>query len=286
MKPNRVLQIVIHMIIVIVIMFLAMVGGSVASDIFSTGHVLIDNLINTAVYIGITLSVGLLYARYILHFTCKEIGVRFKSPQWKWIITGICLPLALTLFYILFADGQIVKNDNAESLNFYLMNAIIYVGLPAGICEEFIFRGLIMHMFEREWNRTAAIVVPSVLFALMHTFNMRLGIVDFLLLLVAGSAVGIMFSLITLQSKTIWSSAVVHALWNIVILGGVFIVESPESGLTANFLYRYELSGSNIFLTGGRFGIESSLPAIIGYCLVSAMALRLLKKKSKRKRKH
>lgn len=286
MDPDKSKQgflIIIHIIALIAIMLLALFGGSIVSYILSTNNVILDNLIYTVVYIGITLSIGLLYAKYILHFTCKEIGVCSKAPEWKWIFTGICLPLAVTAFYLLFTDGQIVKNDNAENLWFYLANALIYVGLSAGICEEFIFRGLIMHMLEREWNRTIAIVVPSVLFAFMHTINMRLGLVDFLLLLAAGSAVGIMFSLIAFQSGTIWSSAAVHALWNIVIIGGVFVVESPDNGLTANFFYRYELSGSNILLTGGRFGIESALPAIIGYCLVSIMALFLMKKKSKHK---
>lgn len=286
MKPNKLKQgflIIIHMIAIIAIMLLALFGGGFVSSIFSTDNVILDNLIYTVVYIGVTLSAGLLYAKYILHFSCKETGVCFKAHQWKWIFTGICLPLAVTAFYLIFTDGQIVKNDNAANPWFYLLNAFIYAGLSAGICEEFIFRGLIMRMLEREWNRTMATVIPSVLFAFMHTINMRLGLVDFLLLLAAGSAVGIMFSLIAFQSGTIWASAIVHALWNIVIIGGVFVIESPDNGLTADFFYRFELSSSNVLLTGGRFGIESALPAVTGYCLVSAMALFLMKKDIKTK---
>lgn len=285
-KSRHSLLIILHIIAVIAIMVIAMSAGSVASNILSANNAAFDNLIYTAVYIGVTLSAGLLYAKYVLHFDCEEIGVCLKAPQWKWVFIGICLPLAVTVFYLVFTDGRIVKNDNAAGLLFYLVNAVIYAGLSAGVCEEFIFRGLIMRMLAREWNRTVAIVVPSVLFALMHTFNMRLGIVDFLLLLVAGSTVGIMFSLIAFQSGTIWAGAAVHALWNAVILGGVFIIESPASGLTANFFYRYELSSSNILLTGGRFGIEAALPAITGYCLVSAIAFFLLIKRPNNKKLH
>ncbi len=159
-----------------------------------------------------------------------------------------------------------------------MINAIFPVGLASGVCEEFIFRGLIMRTIERQWNKTAAVLAPSVLFALMHTLNMRLEFIDMLLLITAGTSVGVMFSLIALQSGTIWSGAIVHSLWNAIILGGVLIVEVPANGITTNSLYRYELLSTNVLLTGGRFGIESAFPAIMGYCLVSAMALTLLKK--------
>ena len=138
MKPNKSKQgllIIIHIIVVIAIMIFALFGGSIVSGILSTNNVILDNLIYTVVYIGITLSTGILYAKYVLHFTCKEIGVCFKGLQWKWIFTGICLPLAVTAFYLLFTDGQIVKNDNAANLWFYLVNALVYDGLSPGICE-------------------------------------------------------------------------------------------------------------------------------------------------------
>ena len=137
-----------------------------------------------------------------------------------------------------------------------------------------------MRTLERRWNSAAAVLVPSVLFALMHTFNMHLGFVDMLLLIVAGTSVGVMFSLIALQSGTIWSSAVVHALWNAITFGGI-IIEAPGNEAAKDFIYKYELLDTNILLTGGRFGIESALPAIIGYLLVCAIAFMLIRKASK-----
>lgn len=284
MKQNKLrnsVLLALHIIAFLAIMIIAQLGGDAASNIVSVnGYV--DNLIFTVVYIGITLSVGLLYAKYILHFSCEEIGVCLKAPQLKWIITAFALPLAVMVFYLIFADGELVKNNNAGGISYFLFSAIFYVGISAGVCEEFIFRGLIMRTLERKWNKAAAVFVPSILFAFIHTINMRLNPVDMLLLLVAGTAVGVMFSLIALQSGTIWSSAIVHSVWNAIIIGGVFIIEAPASGLTANFFYRYELTGTNVLITGGRFGIESALPAIIGYCLVSVMAFVFLKKQSEK----
>lgn len=282
-KKTKSIFIILHIIAVMAIMMIALFSGGVVSNLLPIDNISLKNLVSTVVYIGLTLSAGLLYAKYVLHFSFEEIGARFKIPQLKWIITALLLPLAITAFYLAFADGQLVKNDSAESISFYLIYAIFPVGLASGICEEFIFRGLIMRTLERQWNRTAAVLAPSVLFALIHTLNMRLGVVDMLLLIAAGTSVGVMFSLIALQSGTIWSSAIVHALWNAIILGGVFIIEVPTNGITTNFLYRYELLNTNVLLTGGRFGIESALPAIIGYCLVSAIAFTLLKKQLRKR---
>lgn len=198
----------------------------------------------------------------------------------KWMVAAFVLPMAVTAFYLIFTDGQLVKNDTTGGKLFYLIDAICYTGIAPGICEEFIFRGLIMRTLERKWNKTVAVLAPSVLFALMHTLNMQLGFVDMLLLITAGTSVGVMFSLIALQSGTIWSGAAVHSVWNAIILGGVLTIESPANGMPVDFLYRYELNSTNILLTGGRFGIESSLPAIMGYCVVSAIAFMLLKKQA------
>ncbi len=283
MKQNKdkIIFIILHSIAAIAIMIIALFGGDMISNIVPNDSPVLKSIISTVGYIGITLSLGLPYAKYVLRFGFDEIGVCFKAPQLKWIAVGFILPLAITAFYLIFTDGQLIKNNNAASIMPCLINAIFPIGLASGICEEFIFRGLIMRTVERRWNSVAAALVPSVLFALMHTINMRLGFVDMLLLVVAGTAVGLMFSLIALQSGTIWSSAIVHALWNSITLGGI-IIEVPANGTATDFIYKYELLNTNILLTGGKFGIESALPAIIGYLLVSAIAFVLIGKTSKR----
>lgn len=278
---KKIIFVILHIIAVISLMFCAMFCADIASNILSFNNGAFDDIVYTVIYISVTLSLGLLYAKYVLHFRFEEIGVCKKPPQLKCIAVGFCLPLAVTAFYLIFTDGSITS-DNAR-LYLHIIDALFPTGIAAGICEEFIFRGLIMRIFEKKWNRAAAIFIPSFLFAALHILNIRMNSVDILQVLIAGTAVGVMFSLITYQSGSIWSSAIVHALWNAVILGGVFIIESPADGLSVYYFYRYELHSSNILLTGGRFGIEAALPAVIGYCIVSAIAFILLMKQSDKK---
>ena len=89
--------------------------------------------------------------------------------------------------------------------------------------------------------------------------------------------VGIMFSLILLESGSFWNNALVHALWNMSTIG--LIHTGTESSDLA--VYTYVLKSGNFFITGGDFGIEASVIAIAGYIAVSLIAFLMIKKKGK-----
>ena len=102
-------------------------------------------------------------------------------------------------------------------------------------------------------------------------------IVDIIVLVIAGTAVGIMFSLIAMESGSIWASAIVHGLWNLVIIGGILEISAEP----LSSIFTYTLTSRSTLLTGGAFGIESSLPSIVGYGIVICVALARLKRLSK-----
>ena len=126
-----------------------------------------------------------------------------------------------------------------------------------------------MSAIEKWYNKKVASIVPSLLFGFVHILGMDFDLLSCMLVIFAGTMVGIMFSLIASETKSIWNSAIVHAVWNIVILGGFIWIgtEFDEYSLCS-----YVLDTKSFILTGGEFGIESSLIAVIGYCLVSILA--------------
>jgi hypothetical protein len=101
--------------------------------------------------------------------------------------------------------------------------------------------------------------------------------IDVLALLIAGTSVGVMFSMIVYQSGSIWSSAAVHGIWNLIIIGGILGI-GTEPG---HPIFSYTLNSDSTLLTGGKFGIESSLPAITGYLLIIILAWFLQRKSLK-----
>ena len=95
------------------------------------------------------------------------------------------------------------------------------------------------------------------------------------LVIVAGTAVGIMFTLIRIESGSIWCSALVHTMWNIIIIGGVLTISgAPDEYSIAT----YVLGMKSFAITGGEFGIESSVISLAGYVIVSFLAVLMIKK--------
>lgn len=97
-------------------------------------------------------------------------------------------------------------------------------------------------------------------------------------LLVAGTIVGILFSLIACESGSIWNSALVHGVWNAALLGGILHIGSAADSAS---MYNFVLMDAPFLLSGGDFGIEASVLAIAPYLLGILLAAVLLHRKNK-----
>ena len=97
-------------------------------------------------------------------------------------------------------------------------------------------------------------------------------------LLVAGTIVGILFSLIACESGSVWNSALVHGVWNAALLGGILHIGSAADSAS---MYNFVLTDAPFLLSGGDFGIEASVLAIVPYLLGILLAAVLLHRKNK-----
>ena len=68
---------------------------------------------------------------------------------------------------------------------------IAFTGLAAGFVEEMVFRRIILNILKDKWNTKTAVLVPSLLFGLVHIIGMDFSLVSCLLVLVAGTIAGI-----------------------------------------------------------------------------------------------
>ena len=271
------------MILSIILSILVLVVAQVLAQIL--GSVLV--LVKIPAYIA-NAAAGILYiiiAYFLLKLMCKKIlkdDIReYNIPAFrieiKWAIAAILLPITVTLFYILFVPGSFEQNvlDMTSKLNL-LSAGIFFTGFGAGIVEEMVFRGILMAAIEKRFNKTVAIIVPSVLFGLVHILGMGFDLLSCTLVIVAGTMVGVMFSLIASSTKSVWNSAIVHAIWNIVIIGGILWIGTEFDEYS---LFSYVLESKSFLLTGGGFGIEASIVAVVGYIVVCGIAWLGSKKK-------
>lgn len=263
------------MILSIILSLLALVIAQVLAQLLGGALVLVKmpafvaNAVAGILYIVITYFLLKVICIKLLKGDMSEYNIPAFRIDIKWVIVAILLPLTVTAFYILFVPGSFEQNvlDMTSKLNM-LSAGIFFTGFGAGIVEEMVFRGILMGAIEKRFNKTVAIIVPSVLFGLVHILGMGFDLLSCTLVIVAGTMVGVMFSLIASSTKSVWNSAIVHAVWNIVIIGGILWTgtEFDESSL-----FSYVLESQSFLLTGGEFGIESSIIAVIGYAIVCAI---------------
>ena len=205
----------------------------------------------------------------------QEIGIKKFSLRPVWCITALVLPLAVvTIFTCMDGNWSILPEDTYIKIT-TAVNGIVFYSISAGIVEEMIFRCAIMGIIHKNYNIKSAVIIPSVLFGLVHIIGNDLDIISTIQLVIAGTMVGIMFSLILLESGSFWNNALVHALWNMSTIGLIHIgIESSDLSV-----YTYVLKSDSNIITGGDFGIESSVIAIAGYVAVSIIAFIMIKRK-------
>ena len=146
-------------------------------------------------------------------------------------------------------------------------------GLKAGILEEMVFRGYVMKLLEKRWNSYIAILIPSFVFSLFHIPAIEnKNMVSILLVVVSGTLVGTMFSLIAYESKSISNSILVHFLWNLIFITDILQISTPQQTY-GHPIFSLSIPSEHIWITGGGFGIEASLIAVIGYAIVCLLVI-------------
>lgn len=194
-----------------------------------------------------------------------------------WIITAIMLPAAVKGTYLLAFKGEYVSSDmDTAKIAATLSAGIMFSGIAAAFVEEMVFRGIILNLLKDRWNIYIAVIIPSLLFGVLHIIGMDYSIGSCLLVIAAGTMVGIMFSLIAIESGSVWNSGIVHALWNIIIIGGGLYVSEKADKYS---VMTYVLDNKSFAVTGGEFGIEASVISLIAYIAVAAIAFIMIRKK-------
>ena len=133
-----------------------------------------------------------------------------------------------------------------------------------------------MSTLEKRCNKIVAILAPSVLFGLIHIIGSDLDWLSIIQLIIAGSVVGILFSLVTYESGNVWNSAVMHAIWNIIMIGRILQISESAEEFT---IYNYVLDTDSFLITGGDFGVEASIFAVLAYLVFAALAIYLMRKR-------
>jgi hypothetical protein len=141
------------------------------------------------------------------------------------------------------------------------------LSLTSGVGEEILARGIIFRQIERGLGSVIALAISALLFGFAHIANP--GSSWFAALAIALEA-GILLGAVYMATRRLWAAIGVHAAWNF-FQGGVYGV--PVSGLKAVGLLVSVRNGPAL-LTGGAFGAEASLVALVVATAAGLLILR------------
>lgn len=219
--------------------------------------------------LAVTVFLFWLYTTRVLHRSMADFGICLRLPKWS-ILLAIALPGFVVAVYSFFGQWSVGRFTVGEGVCLAL--ASVLIALKSGLTEEMLFRGYILRLLEGRWGRKLAILLPSVLFGLVHLTSLtEFSLSSVLLLLLSGTLVGILFSLAACRADSIAASALIHGVWNLVMITGIVNIRAGEPAGGAFF--GLSIPSTSLWLTGGEFGPEASLIAITAYALGCAFLL-------------
>ena len=180
----------------------------------------------------------------------KELGIG--------CLTGV--GLMTTIIFILWILGyyEVVAVSSVAVLLLPFLESIF-----TGFFEEFMFRGVIFRIINESLGSWLAIITSALIFGFAHSGNPN---ASFYSGLAIALEAGILISAIYLYTNRLWMVIGIHFAWNFT-MGGIFGV--VVSGQEAKGLLQSELTGPDI-ITGGTFGVETSIIAVI-ICLLAGV---------------
>lgn len=255
----------------------AVMGGLTFQSVISgQAHNLFSRLGQGLVDIFIGIPLGYLIIILLWRRSLDWMRLRLKwKPALGGFILGLILALIVVAVISLIGDVHITAGPSRMTAGegvIILAGAIGWVWFVA-FSEETVFRGIVVREWAAKWGWTAAALLGGLLFGAVHLPGTEGGLspVSVIWILAAGAAVTAMFVALYIRGRSLWLPIGFHAGWNLCLQGILGVTISGKNPGEA--LLHSSVSGPN-WLTGGVFGIEASLIAIIFYLLVALIALR------------
>ena len=200
------------------------------------------------------LGMAWIFRRFIDGKTFKSLGFGFSEYKKNFLI-------GLLFGFVLIASGFVILlilgNLSISDTNFSIPLLIGYVLLftIGSLNEEIMIRGYILTNFCDSMNKYIALIVSSLLFAIMHLANANVTVLSFVNIFLAGILLGIYY----IHKRNLWFPISLHFSWNF-FQGPIFGFE--VSGVDVTGVIIQDIQGPDL-ITGGTFGFEGSIIATL-----------------------
>jgi len=212
----------------------------------------------------------------------KFLGFRRPGVGVLKILLGVVVGAVMISLPILFlwATGgyEVVAGPSGATTGWaslWLIAALIVASVFQGGNEEVVMRGFLTQNNAAKFPAWLAILLPALVFTLLHgVLTKPLGFVVIL-------GFGVFAALVMFWQNSLWLIIGIHAGWNWA-LGNVYGIQvSGGEAHTASLMYLAPADGAPTWPTGGDFGTEGSLPAVVMILAATAIAFLLYRRASK-----
>jgi membrane protease YdiL (CAAX protease family) len=139
----------------------------------------------------------------------------------------------------------------------------------AAVTEELLFRGVLFRVIEERAGTWGALALTAVLFGAMHLANPDATVWGAIAIAIeAGAMLGAAYA----ATRTLWLPIGLHAGWNLAA-AGIFGTEVSGSDAAQGLLEG--VTSGPVLLSGGDFGPEASLFAVLAGAALTVVFLRL-----------
>lgn len=194
----------------------------------------------------------LAFGRWIERRKVTDLSVERAFPEWAFGAAVGAGAMVLTIGAIALLGGYKVVGQNSP----IVLLPILGIAFQSGFFEEILLRGIVFRLMEKWLGSWVALCFSALLFGALHLANPN---ANMLAAFAIAIEAGILLGAIYMLTRRLWAAIGLHMAWNFT-QGGIFGV--AVSGFETRGLLKPVIEGPEI-LTGGGFGAEASLPAII-----------------------
>lgn len=161
-----------------------------------------------------------------------KLNIKLSGNAFPMIFAGIAIIRAASFINALLLQGVVVgyPSVDTEPTVYGLVLEVIYIALVPAICEEFLFRGVILENM-LPYGKTGAIIGSAVLFGIMHQNAAQL---------FYAMIAGLVFAFAYTKTGSLWTGMIIHFLNNALSVVDDFVF-AKWGHMTYSVFYAVEL---------------------------------------------
>lgn len=270
-------QLIIGMILIVVVgIYIAIVGDAKEAEMMASSFVEATHFmaITTGMSNIIVSLLCILMYKILNKQPIEKMGLTSLKKDKRYFLEGLAFG-GVSIFAIL---GILILFGDYRFEGFYVTTELLWglvLFIAVGFGEEIMVRGAFQHIIGRKYKIVWAILIPSVIFSMLHFGNPNVGNLAVLNLFL----VGVLLAVITYKTRNLWTAIGFHITWNFV-QGNILGIEVSGRSFGKGLIHMTRTTDN--IMNGGKFGLEAGYVCTIVLVLLMGYYLAVYKQSETR----